>query len=85
MVLIKDNLWPIVCKEHLRPERQAQEVRQWDSDARNTTANILLFLNEGVEQHVNGTRNPVDLWAMVQKLYAQTGYSSRFFIWEKFY
>jgi hypothetical protein len=68
MVLIKDSLWPIACEERLRPERPAQEVRQWDSDARKATANIMLCLAEGVEQHVKGTRNPVDLWKKLQKL-----------------
>jgi hypothetical protein len=41
-------------------------------------------LNEGVEQQVKGTRNPVDLWTKLQKLYEQKGYSSRFFIRKKF-
>jgi hypothetical protein len=85
MVLIRDDLWPIVCEERLRPERPAQEVRQWDSDARKATANIMLCLGEGAEQLVKGTRNPVDLWKKLQKLYEQKGYSSRFFIRKKFY
>jgi len=55
MVFIKDNLWPKVCEECLQPERPAQEVRQWDSDARNATAIIMLCLGEGAEQLVKGT------------------------------
>jgi hypothetical protein len=85
MVLIKDDLWPIVCEECLRPERPAPEVQQWDSDARKATTNIMLCLGEEAEQLVKGTQNPVDLWKKVQKLYEQKGFSSRFFIRKKFY
>jgi hypothetical protein len=45
----------------------------------------MLCLGEGAEQLVKGTRNPVDLWKKLQKLYEQKGYSSRFFIRKKFY
>jgi len=55
MVLIKDDLWLSVCEESLRPERPAQEVRQWDSDGRKATANKMLCLREGAEQLVKGT------------------------------
>jgi len=85
MVLIKDDLWQILCLERLLPERPAQEVRQWDSDARKATANTMLCLNEGVEQHLKGTQNPVDLWKKLLKLYEQKGYSSCFFIQKMFY
>jgi hypothetical protein len=83
MVLIKGDLWPTVCEERLRPERPEQEVRPWDSDARKAPANIMLCLNKGVEQHVKGTSNPVDLWKKLQKLNKYKGYSSRFFIRKK--
>jgi len=85
MVLIKDYLWPIVCEERLRPERPAQEVRQWDSDARKATTNIMLCLGEEADQLVLGTRNPVDLWKKLQKLNEQQGYSSHFCIRKMFY
>jgi hypothetical protein len=45
----------------------------------------MLCLTEGVEQHVRGTRNPVDLWKKLQKLYEQKGYCSHFLIWKKLY
>jgi hypothetical protein len=68
MVLIKDDLWPTVCEERVRPETPAQDDQPWDSDARKALANIMLCLNKGVEQHVKGTSNPVDLWKKLQKL-----------------
>jgi len=42
-------------------------------------------LAEGAEQLVKGTRNPVDLWKQLPKLYEQKGYSSLFFIRKRFY
>jgi hypothetical protein len=85
MVLVKDSLWPIVWEECLRPERPAQNVRQWDSDVRQATANIMLCLCEGAEQLVKETQNPVDLWKKLQKLNDQNGYSVRFCIQKRFY
>jgi len=45
----------------------------------------MLCLGEAAGQLVKGTWNPVDLWKKLQKLFEQQGYSSRFFIWKKFY
>jgi hypothetical protein len=84
MVLIKDDLLPIVCEERLPPETPAQEVPQWNSDARKATANIMLCWAEAVEQHVKGTRNPVALCKELQKLNEQKGYSSCVLLWKTF-
>jgi hypothetical protein len=57
MALVKDDLWPTVREERLRPVRPPQDVRKWDSDARKATGSIMLSLDKGAEQYVKGIRN----------------------------
>jgi hypothetical protein len=84
MLLIREGLWPIVCKRRERPVAAAAR-NQWDDDAERATATIFLYLDERAERHVQNVRNPIELWEKLAKIYERKGFSARFYLWQKLF
>lgn len=94
MQLIRERLWPIVCRRKLRPtagssgqseEGLTRAQHEFDDEAERATATIFLYLDDTAERLVRDIRDPVELWKRLKDMYSSTGFCTRFTLWRKLF